>query len=163
MQTYLFPKDKFFILLNYVLLSFFSLVFMLQFFNLAICLSFENLYDITKKGGRTMLNQVVLVGRLVRDFEIYTTDHNKKVATITLAVPRSFKNLDGIYETDFIDCVLWENVAMNTKEYCHKGDILGIRGRLQSRTVEADEKKETHLEVIGEKVTFLSAKPKEKE
>jgi len=107
-----------------------------------------------------MLNQVVLVGRLVRDFEVYATDKNKKVATITLAVPRSFKNLDGIYETDFVDCTLWDLNATNTKEFCKKGDILGLRGRLQSRTREVDEKRETRLEVIGEKVTFLSSKDK---
>lgn len=104
-----------------------------------------------------MLNQVVLVGRLVRDFEIHVTDKNKKVATITLAVPRSFKNVDGVYETDFIDCTLWDLNAVHTKEFCHKGDILGIRGRLQSRTFEVDEKKDVHLEVVCEKVTFLSS------
>lgn len=104
-----------------------------------------------------MLNQVVLVGRLVRDFEVRMTDKNKKVATITLAVPRSFKNLEGVYETDFVDCTLWDTAAINTKEYCQKGDILGLRGRIQSRTVEIDDKKETHLEVVGEKVTFLSS------
>lgn len=107
-----------------------------------------------------MLNQIVLVGRLVRDFEIHLTDSNKKVATITLAVPRSFKNLEGIYETDFIDCTLWDVTATNTKEYCRKGDILGLRGRVQSRTVETDDKKQVQLEIIGEKVTFLSSKPK---
>lgn len=104
-----------------------------------------------------MLNQVVLVGRLVRDFEIYTTDKNKKVATVTLAVPRSFKNVDGVYETDFVDCTLWDLNAVHTKKFCHKGEILGIRGRLQSRTVEIEEKKGTYLEVVCEKVTFLSS------
>ncbi len=109
-----------------------------------------------------MLNQVVLVGRLVREFEVRLTENQKKVATITLAVPRSFKNLEGVYETDFIDCTLWDSTATNTKDYCHKGDILGIRGRIQSRTVEEDEKMHTVLEVVAEKVTFLSSKPKEK-
>lgn len=107
-----------------------------------------------------MLNQIVLVGRLVRDFEVHLTDKNKKVATITLAVPRSFKNLEGVYETDFIDCTLWDTIALNTKEYCQKGDILGLRGRIQSRTIEADDKKQTQLEIVGEKVTFLSSKSK---
>ena len=109
-----------------------------------------------------MLNQVVLVGRLVRDFEIHMTDKNKKVATITLAVPRSYKNLEGIYETDFVDCTLWDLNAVNTKEFCKKGDILGLRGRIQSRTFENDEHRETKLEIVGEKVTFLSSNPKEK-
>ncbi len=110
-----------------------------------------------------MLNQVVLVGRLVRDFDVHTTEKDKKIATITLAVPRSFKNVEGVYETDFIDCILFEGSAAHTWEYCHKGDIIGIRGRLQSRLIQTDSKKESCLEVIGEKVTFLSSKSKEKE
>ena len=66
--------------------------------------------------------------------------------------------MDGLYDTDFIECLLWDNVAINTSNYCHKGDIVGIKGRLQSRTIEKDEKKQTILEVIAEKVTFLTSK-----
>lgn len=58
-----------------------------------------------------MLNQIVIVGRLVRDPELRETDNGKKVTNITLAVPRSYKNLKGEYETDFIDCVLWTGIA----------------------------------------------------
>ena len=53
-----------------------------------------------------MLNQVVLVGRLVRDPELRETEEGKKVTNITIAVPRSYKNIDGEYDTDFIDCTL---------------------------------------------------------
>jgi single-strand DNA-binding protein len=106
-----------------------------------------------------MLNQIVLVGRLVRDPEIHSTEKGKKVTTITLAVPRSFKNINGEYETDFIDCVLWENMAVSTTEYCQKGNILGVKGRIQTRTVENEKKEKRYLiEVIAEKVTFLSSK-----
>ena len=108
-----------------------------------------------------MLNQVVLVGRLAQELQLNKSDSGKKVATITLAVPRSFKNMEGGYDTDFIRCVLWDNIAENTKEYCKKGDIVGVKGRIQSRVLEKDKKKETVLEIIGEKVTFLSSKPKE--
>lgn len=103
-----------------------------------------------------MLNQVVLVGRLVQELQLNKTENGKKVATIVLAVPRSFKNMDGGYDTDFIRCVLWDIVAENTSEYCKKGDVVGVKGRVQSRVVEKDNKKETILEIIGEKVTFLS-------
>ncbi len=108
-----------------------------------------------------MLNQIVLVGRLVRTPELRETESSKKVTTITLAVPRSFKNINGEYETDFIDCVLWENVAMNTSEYCKKGDIIGVKGRIQSRTIEKEDGKKYLTEVIAEKVTFLSSKNKD--
>lgn len=108
-----------------------------------------------------MLNQTVLVGRIVKNPELKETDSGKKVANIILAVPRSFKNSEGQYETDFISCVLWKGIAENTAEYCKKGDLVGIKGRIQTREYinDDDEKKHT-VEVVAEKVTFLSSKPK---
>ncbi len=103
------------------------------------------------------MNQVILVGRLCADPEI-TQDQEKKRSVITLAVNRSFKNVDGVYETDFIRCVLWNNVAMNTFSYCHTGDVVGIKGRLQTRSYEDEAKtRKFVMEVIAEKVTFLSS------
>lgn len=110
-----------------------------------------------------MLNQIVIVGRLVKDPELKETDKGKKVTNITLAVPRSYKNVNGEYDTDFIDCVLWTGVAENTAEYCKKGDLLGVKGRVQSRTYEKEEEKKYVTEVVAEKVTFLTNKTKEKE
>ncbi len=110
-----------------------------------------------------MLNQAVLVGRIVEDPELRDTEKGK-VSNITLAVPRSFKNANGEYDTDFISCVLWKGIAENTVEYCKKGDLVGIRGRIQTRNVEFDD--ETHkkfVEVVAEKVTFLSSKKAEKQ
>lgn len=98
-----------------------------------------------------MLNQIVLVGRLVSDPEINETENGRKVSEITLAVSRSYKNSEGIYETDFIDCVLWNGIAENTSEYCKKGDIIGVKGKLQR--LEGNT-----LQVVAEKVTFLSSK-----
>ncbi len=109
-----------------------------------------------------MLNQVVLVGRIVYDLELKKNDSGKKYLSLMLAIPRSFKNIEGTYDTDFIRCIVWDNVASNTSEYCKKGDIVGLKGRLQSRLVERNEKKESIMEVIGEKVTFLTSS-KEKE
>lgn len=105
-----------------------------------------------------MLNQVVLVGRLVKNVKVYKADSGKKVATVTLAIPRSFKNMEGVYETDFIDCVAFENIADNTAQYCRKGDIIGVKGRLQSRVEEKDKNKEYYMDVIAEKITFLTSK-----
>lgn len=110
-----------------------------------------------------MLNQLVLVGRLTRDIKINKTDKGRKVATISLAIPRSFKNMEGTYDTDFVDCIAFENIAENTAMYCKKGDIVGVKGRIQSRVVEKDEgKKEYLIEVVAEKITFLSSKKEEK-
>ncbi len=108
-----------------------------------------------------MLNQIVLVGRMTRDISVNKSSNGSKVATLCLAVPRSFKNSEGVYDTDFIDCVLFDIVAENTAEYCNKGDIVGVKGRIQSRIVEEGEKKENTIEIIAEKVTFLSSKKHE--
>ena len=111
-----------------------------------------------------MLNQIVLVGRLTRNIQVNKSENGIKVATISLAIPRSFKNMEGTYDTDFIDCVAFDNIAMNTAEYCSKGDIVGVKGRIQSSTVEEDGKKTTKFDIICEKITFLSSNhPKEEE
>ena len=108
-----------------------------------------------------MLNQVVLVGRLTRDVIVNRSDKGIKVATVSLAIPRSFKNADGVYDTDFVDCVAFDNVAANTSEYCSKGDIVGIKGRIQSRIIENDDKKEYATDIVCEKITFLSSHVKD--
>lgn len=106
-----------------------------------------------------MLNQTVIVGRLVRDPELYETENGNKVTNITLAVPRSYKNVNGEYDTDFVPCVLWKGVAENTVEYCRKGDLLGVKGHVQTRDIEVDEDvKRKLVEIVAEKVTFLSSK-----
>lgn len=108
-----------------------------------------------------MLNSLILVGRLTKDIEIRETESGKKVGTLSLAIPRSFKNMDGVYETDFVNCTLWEEKAKLTKEYCQVGDIVGIRGRLQSNIIKTEEGSRYFLEVVADKVTFLSNKKKE--
>ena len=105
-----------------------------------------------------MLNQVVLVGRLVKDPELVESENNKKYSRVTIAIPRAFKNMDGEYETDFINCILWDVVAKSTVEFCKKGDIIGVRGRIQSSVVEKDNEKKYYTDVIAERITFLSNK-----
>lgn len=72
-----------------------------------------------------MVNQIVLVGRIARTPETRTTESGKKVATLTLAVPRNYKNVNGEYDTDFFDCTLWSSVAESTSEYYQTGDMIG--------------------------------------
>ncbi len=109
------------------------------------------------------MNNVVLVGRLVEDPKVIETETGKQMTSITIAVTRNYKNPEGIYETDFIRCVLWNAIASNTSEYCHMGDVIGIKGRLQTGGYENEDKQKVYFtEVVAEKVTFLSsAKPKE--
>ncbi len=106
-----------------------------------------------------MVNQTIIVGRLVKNPELRETENGNKVTNITLAVPRSYKNSTGEYETDFISCVLWKGIAENTVEYCKRGDLLGVKGRLQTRVIEQeDESKRTSIELVAEKVSFLSTR-----
>lgn len=109
------------------------------------------------------MNHVVLVGRLTENPVMSKTENGKQVTSVTVAVTRNFKNVDGIYETDFIRCILWNVIAENTVEYCRSGDVIGVKGRLQTSNYD-DENGKRHfvMEVVAEKVTFLSsAKPKE--
>ena len=109
-----------------------------------------------------MLNQIILVGRLVKDPEIVESEDGKKRSNVTLAIPRSFKNMNGEYESDFINCTLWDSIAKSTTEYCKKGDIVGVKGRLQSSTLEKEDgEKQFRMDVIAERVTFLSNKSKD--
>lgn len=103
-----------------------------------------------------MLNQTVIVGRLVSDPELRETDNGNKVTNVTIAVPRSFKNINGEYDTDFVSCVLWKGIAESTANYCKKGDLVGVKGRLQTREYETDNEKRKVVELVAEKVTFLS-------
>ena len=104
-----------------------------------------------------MLNQVILVGRLTDDPKVNVNSNGKKVSTITMAVGRSFKNSEGLYDTDFIRCTLWEGIANNTSEYCKKGDVVGVKGRLQVESYENQKgEKRTSTSVVAEKVTFLT-------
>ncbi len=104
-----------------------------------------------------MLNNAVIVGRIAQDPELKETDKGGKLTNITLAVPRSFKNASGEYETDFINCTLWRGIAENTVEYCKKGDLVGIKGRIQTSNYEDSEGNRKYTtEVVAEKVTFLS-------
>ncbi len=110
------------------------------------------------------MNQVVLVGRLTKNPEVTDLTDNKKRTTITLAVNRPFKNSDGIYETDFIKCILWNGIAANTSEFCHKGDIVGIKGRLETNIYEdTDKRKIYNIDVVAERVSFLATNKKNNE
>ena len=110
-----------------------------------------------------MLNQVILVGRLVRTPEVYETETGRKRSQITLAVARSYKNQNGEYDTDFLDCTLWTGIAENTAEYCKSGDVIGVKGRLQTWLLEnEDGSKYKKVEIVAEKVTFLSSSRNDK-
>ena len=79
-----------------------------------------------------MMNQSLIIGRIANDPELKETEKGK-VSNITLAVQRSFKNANGEYETDFFPVAIWNGIAETTSQYCRKGDLIGVKGRLQSK------------------------------
>jgi len=106
-----------------------------------------------------MLNQTVLVGRLIEEPTLRKIENGNSVTNITLAVPRNYKNQNGEYETDFLNCVLWQGIAERTCEYCKKGDLMAIKGRIESKMIETKKgDKVSTMELVAEKVTFLSSK-----
>lgn len=106
-----------------------------------------------------MLNNVTLIGRLAKNAEIRYTPSNKAYASFSLAVQREYKNVDGNYDTDFINIAMWGQIAETIKKYTQKGDLIAIRGRLQTRNYENSEGKKVYItEVVADKVTFLQQK-----
>ena len=96
-----------------------------------------------------MLNQMCLVGRLLENPTI-TKDEDKSFSTIKLICQRSYKNIMGEYDIDIIPIRLWNAIATNTVEYCHKGDLVGIKGRVETI--------ENEIVIIADKITFLASK-----
>ena len=96
------------------------------------------------------------------DPEVKKLENDKKATNITLAIPRSYKNADGDYDTDFVDCTLWNGVAEKVSEYCQKGDMMGIRGRLETNVYEKENgEKVKRTFVVAETVKFISSKIKD--
>ena len=106
-----------------------------------------------------MLNRVVLVGRMVRDPELRRTGNGTPVASFTIAMNRNFSAQNGERQADFIPCVVWNKVAENTARYCSKGSLVGVEGRLQSRSYQDNNgNNRTVIEVVCDSVQFLETR-----
>lgn len=106
-----------------------------------------------------MINNTVLVGRLTKDVELRYTPSNVAVATFTLAVNRTFKNENGERETDFINCVMWRQQAENLANWCKKGALIGITGRIQTRSYDNQQGQRVYVtEVVAEQFQLLESK-----
>ena len=98
-----------------------------------------------------MSNSVILIGRITSTPEVQENIDSKSYCLITLAINRSYKNSDGVYETDFIPVRLEGTIATNTAEYCKQGDLVGVKGTLR-QTIDG------RLQVYAERITFLASK-----
>ncbi|MGG0716185.1 single-stranded DNA-binding protein [Robertmurraya massiliosenegalensis] len=108
-----------------------------------------------------MINQVTLVGRLTRDPELRVTPEGNSVVNVTLAVNRNFRNQKGEIDADFVQCTIWRKNAENLSLYCKKGALIGITGRIQTRTYESQDGRKYVTEVIAESVRFLDSRKSE--
>ena len=106
-----------------------------------------------------MLNNVSLVGRLTKDVDLRYTPSNVAVATFTLAVNRTFKNENGDREADFINCVMWRQQAENLANWAKKGALIGITGRIQTRSYDNQQGQRVYVtEVVAEQFQLLESK-----
>lgn len=107
------------------------------------------------------MNNTTLVGRLVRDVELKQTGADTSVTNFTVAVQRAFKNAQGEYESDFIDCVAWRGTADFMSKYFKKGDPIALSGSIQTRNYENSEGRKVYVtEVVAENVSFVPQPPK---
>lgn len=110
-----------------------------------------------------MLNIIVLMGRLVRDPEIRTTQGGNTLASFTLAVERDFAPQGQEKETDFINCTAWGGTANFIGKYFAKGALMSLRGALYMQNyTDRDGNKRTAANVNVENVYFAEKKRSEK-
>lgn len=106
-----------------------------------------------------MLNNVVLIGRLVADPELRTTTSGKSVATFRIAVDRAYAKPGEQKQADFINIVAWESSANFVTRYFTKGSMIAIRGEIQTRNYEdSSGNKRTATEVLAREVRFCGDK-----
>ena len=105
-----------------------------------------------------MINRVVLVGRMTRDPELRRTGSGAAVTNFTLAMNRPKRN-DEEQQADYISCVTWNKVAENVEKYCSKGSLVGVEGRLRSRSYDNAQGQRVYVtEVVCDSVQFLETR-----
>lgn len=110
------------------------------------------------------MNKACITGRLTKDIDLRYTQNNVVVVQFNLAVTRRYKNNNGDYESDFINCVAYRQVAELLNKYTKKGDLIGVEGKIQTRNYENKDGKKVYItEVIVENIDFLSTNKIEKD
>ena len=105
-----------------------------------------------------MINRVVMVGRMTRDPELRRTGSGAAVTSFTLALNRNYNSAEG-QQADYISCVVWNKVAENVAQYCSKGSLVGVEGRLRSRTYDNAQGQRVYVtEVVCDSVQFLETR-----
>ncbi len=103
-----------------------------------------------------MINRAVLTGRLTRDPELRYTTSGTAVVSFTLAVDRQFRNQNGDRDADFVNCVIWRKSAENFSNFTHKGSLVGVEGRIQTRNYENQQGNRVYVtEVVVDNFALL--------
>lgn len=109
------------------------------------------------------MNKVILIGRLVKDPDVKTTQSQVAVCSFTLAVDRKFRNKDGERDSDFLSCVAWRQQADFLGKYFQKGSKILVVGNLQARSYEKDGHKVYVTEVVVDEIEFVESKGERQE
>ena len=110
------------------------------------------------KGEDNMINRVVLVGRITKDPILRKTPNGTSVVSFTIACNRRIKQ-EGQPDADFINCVAWNKTADFMVQYVKKGALLGLEGRIQTRSYDDKDGKRVYItEVVADSVQFLESK-----
>lgn len=104
------------------------------------------------------MNIVILTGRLTKDPEKRSTQNGTATTSFSIAVNRNYKNAEGGYDADFINCVAWRATADFVAKWFKKGSLINIVGSIQTRTYEKDGRKVYVTEVIVDKAEFGGVK-----
>lgn len=105
------------------------------------------------------MNKAILVGRLTRDPELKTTANGTNVCSFSVAVNRRYKNAEGNYDADFINCTAWRQTAEFVSKYFTKGRMIGVVGSIQTRNYDDKDGKKVYVtEVAADEVYFVESK-----
>ena len=105
------------------------------------------------------MNKFICNARLTKDVEVKVTQNNTKIANISVAVRRNYKNAEGVYESDFFNCVAFGNQAEFLEKYFKKGQEILISGHLQNRSWETESgEKRYATDIVIETVDFIGSK-----
>lgn len=103
-----------------------------------------------------MLNQTLLVGRIVSKPELNQTETGKNYASITIAVPKSYVNENGEHEANFIDLTAWNERIVRKSDHLLKGDLVLVEASIQTRLVEKEGKKTKYTDIIVDNIDYLT-------
>ena len=105
------------------------------------------------------MNKVILMGRLTKDVEMRQTPNGVSLARFSIAVTRRFKNSNGEYDADFINCIAWRKTGEFIARYFQKGSMMAVVGSIQTRSWDGnDGKKQYAAEVIVDEAYFTGSK-----